>query len=182
MRHAAGYSSPCEAQRRYPSKYEDTAEYSACATDPTDAPQNRVSWKIQSKADADDVFQEVFLAAYRKGITVKDNDEEKFWLIRTTLNQCKKITLSSWRRRTVPLEERKEEISFFRSREENDVFCAVTELPEKYRMVVYLYYFAEMSTDEIAEIMKVRSGTVRMQLTRAREMLKEKLKGGYFYE
>ena len=109
-------------------------------------------------------------------------DAEKFWLIRTTLNQCKKITLSSWRRRTVPLEERKEEVSFFRSREENDVFCAVTELPEKYRMVVYLYYFEEVSTDEIAEIMKVRSGTVRMQLTRAREMLKEKLKGGYFYE
>lgn len=64
----------------------------------------------------------------------------------------------------------------------DDVFCAVTELPEKYRMVVYLYYFEEVSTDEIAEIMKVRSGTVRMQLTRAREMLKEKLKGGYFYE
>ena len=122
--------------------------------------------RLGSKADADDVFQEVFLAAYRKGITVKDNDEEKFWLIRTTLNQCKKITLSS----------------FFRSREENDVFCAVTELPEKYRMVVYLYYFEEVSTDEIAKIMKVRSGTVRMQLTRAREMLKEKLKGGYFYE
>lgn len=138
--------------------------------------------RLGSKADADDVFQEVFLAAYRKGITVKDNDDEKFWLIRTTLNQCKKITLSSWRRRTVPLEERKEEVSFFRSREENDVFCAVTELPEKYRMVVYLYYFEEVSTDEIAEIMKVRSGTVRMQLTRAREMLKEKLKGGYFYE
>ena len=92
--------------------------------------------RLGSKADADDVFQEVFLAAYRKGITVKDND----------------------------------------------VFCAVTELPEKYRMVVYLYYFEEVSTDEIAKIMKVRSGTVRMQLTRAREMLKEKLKGGYFYE
>lgn len=59
---------------------------------------------------------------------------------------------------------------------------ATTELPEKYRMVVYLYYFEEVSTDEIAKIMKVRSGTVRMQLTRAREMLKEKLKGGYFYE
>lgn len=38
--------------------------------------------RLGSKADADDVFQEVFLAAYRKGITVKDNDEEKFWLIR----------------------------------------------------------------------------------------------------
>ena len=49
-------------------------------------------------------------------------------------------------------------------------------------MVGYLYYFEEVSTDEIAKIMKVRSGTVRMQLTRAREMLKEKLKGGYFYE
>ena len=66
--------------------------------------------------------------------------------------------MSSWRRRTVPLEERKEEISFFRSREENDVFCAVTELPEKYRMVVYLYYFEEVSTDGIAEIMTQWNG------------------------
>lgn len=138
--------------------------------------------RLGSRDDADDVFQEVFLTAYRKGITMKEDEEEKFWLIRTTLNQCKKIALSTWRKRTVPLEERKDEISFFKSDEENEVFCAVTELPEKYRTVIYLYYFEELTAEEIAKTTKTRSGTVRMQLTRAREMLKDKLKGDYFYE
>lgn len=138
--------------------------------------------RLGSKEDADDVFQEVFLALFRKNMSFESEDREKYWIIRTTINQCKKLSLSSWSRKTVPMEDMQEQTGFFESREENAVFCAVTELPEKYRTVIYLYYFEEFSAEEIGKILKVRAATVRMRLTRARTMLKSKLKGDYFYE
>lgn len=58
-------------------------------------------------------------------------------------------------------------------------FIAMSELPDKYRMVLYLFYFEELSTKEIAKAIAVREGTVRMRLSRARDMMKEKLQENY---
>ena len=138
--------------------------------------------KTGSPPDADDVFQEVFLAYYQSGKTFRDEEHRKAWLLRTTVNQCRRITTSTWRRKTAPLSEQEDAIVMFREPEENLVWEAVQGLDEMYRLPVYLFYFQELSTQEIAKVLSIRPGTVRMRLSRGREMLREALKGDYFDE
>lgn len=138
--------------------------------------------KTGSRADAEDVFQEVFLAYYQSAKRFADEEHRKAWLLRTTLNLCKRVTGSSWRRRTAPLEEAGEEPFAFHSQEENQVWQAVSGLAEEYRLPIYLFYFQELSTREIAQVLGIREGAARMRLSRGREQLRERLKGDYFDE
>ena len=135
-----------------------------------------------NRADADDVFQEVFLAYCQCGKTFQDEEHRKAWLLRTTINQARRVTSSSWRQRTVPLLEREDALVQFREPEENRVWEALQDLTEDYRLPIYLFYFQELSTQEIAQALAIRPGAVRMRLTRGREQLREKLKGAYFDE
>ena len=135
-----------------------------------------------SRADADDVFQEVFLAYYQSGKSFRDEEHRKAWLLRTTINQARRVTSSSWRQRTVPLPEQENAPVQFREPEENRVWEALQDLTEDYRPPIYLFYFQELSTQEIVQALAIRPGAVRMRLTRGREQLREKLKGAYFDE
>lgn len=136
------------------------------------------------KADADDIFQDVFLTYFQKKPLFNDEEHRKAWLIRTTLNFCKKTTLSSWRKKTIYIDETQSENQTFEftSKEENLVYTTLRELPQKYRIVLYLFYFEELSIKEISVSLGIKEGTIRMQLTRGREIMREKLKGDYFYE
>ena len=82
----------------------------------------------------------------------------------------------------MPLEEQEEVSVRFRERSENLVWEAVQKLEEKYRLPVYLFYFQELSTAEIAKALGIRPGAVRMRLSRGRDMLREMLKGDFFDE
>ena len=62
------------------------------------------------------------------------------------------------------------------------VWEALKTLAQDYRLPIYLFYFQELSTQEIAKALSIRPGAVRMRLTRGREQLREKLKGAYFDE
>lgn len=135
-----------------------------------------------SRADADDVFQEVFLAYCQCGKVFRDEEHRKAWLLRTTVNQSRRVTSSSWRQKTVPLSEREDVPVTFREPEENQVWEALQSLSEDYRLPIYLFYFQELSTQEIAKILAIRPGAVRMRLSRGRDQLREKLKGAYFDE
>ena len=135
-----------------------------------------------SRADADDVFQEVFLAYFQSGKTFRDEEHRKAWLLRTTINQSRRVTSSSWRQKTVPLSEREDVPVQFQDPEENEVWTALQSLAEDYRLPLYLFYFQELSTQEIAKALAIRPGAVRMRLTRGREQLRKKLKGAYFDE
>ena len=137
---------------------------------------------VKNHTDADDVFQEVFLIYYQKGKTFNDEEHRKAWLINTTLNCCKKNLGNTWRKKTLPFEDFSDKIFQFASEEENSVYTALCELPAKYRIVLHLFYYEDLSVQEISRALKIRAGTVRMQLTRGREMIRNKLKGDYFYE
>lgn len=143
---------------------------------------------VRTKYNADEVFQEVFLAFYWNKKKFSNEEHRKAWLIKTTLNQCRKITTNAWWKKIVlfnnikDVNNENEKIFQFQLPQENLVYTAICELPKKYRRVVYLYYFEGYKTKEISNLLEIKESTVRTQLTRAREMLKVKLKGGIFDE
>lgn len=125
-----------------------------------------------NKYDADEVYQEVFLRYVRKNPAFNSEEHRKAWLIRVTVNCCHKLSGSFWNRNTEPL---REEIPF-EGDLENTLYYELKRLPPKYREVIHLFYYEDMTTEEIAAALGVRSSTVRSQLTRARSMLKDIIK------
>lgn len=135
-----------------------------------------------SQTDADDVFQQTFLIYFSKNMSFHDEEHRKAWIIRTAVNCCKKITTSSWRKKMVPLNELSGQSFQFETEDQNILFAALQELPPRYRTVIHLYYFEDYSAQRIGSILKIKAGTVRMQLLRGRQLLRNKLKGVYFDE
>lgn len=124
---------------------------------------------------AEDVTQEVFLKYIQTEKKFQSDEHIKAWLIRVTINCARSIFRSSWFKTSVPLEE---EISFDIP-EKSEVYFAVQELPPKYRTVIHLFYYEELSIKELSQCLHLKENTVKSLLRRGREMLREKLKGGY---
>ena len=120
--------------------------------------------------DAEDVFQEVFLRFFRHEDRFANDEHRKAWLIRCTVNRCKSLLASPWRKRTVPLETT-EEVGV--EDDYREVYAAVLSLPAKYRSVIHLYYFEGLSVAEMAQTLNVPEGTVKSQLSRGRALLRE---------
>ena len=123
--------------------------------------------------DAEDVFQEVFLRFFRHEDRFANDEHRKAWLIRCTVNRCKSLLASPWRKRTVPLETA-EEVGV--EDDYREVYAAVLSLPAKYRSVIHLYYFEGLSVAEMAQTLDVPEGTIKSQLSRGRALLRDMLK------
>ncbi len=133
-----------------------------------------------SKADADDVFQETFLAFHCSPKQFNDDEHIKAWLIRTALNISKRV-LSGRRRRTGEPDENAEAGRFeFAADEQNDIADAIRKLPEKYRAAIWLHYFEDMPVKQAAKALGERESTMRSRLMRGREKLKEILGKDWF--
>ena len=109
----------------------------------------------RSKFDADDVFQDVFLAYFKKQPDFKDGEHAKAWFIKTTLNTCKKIYNSSLWKKAVQIDEVQESQFLFETKRENELYDDIKKIPPKLRCVIYLYYFEEMSTKKIAKLLRL---------------------------
>lgn len=127
-------------------------------------------------ADAQDVCQEVYIKLFKHQRPFNDAEHEKAWIIRVTINTCKDVISSPWKKWFSPVEEIPLPIEHTESME---VVSFVLKLPRKYRMVIYLYYYEGYKTAEIAELLNLKENTVRTQLKRAKELLKEKIMGGF---
>ena len=139
--------------------------------------------RVPTTADAEDVVQDVFLRLMTHSPRFRDGAHEKAWLLRTAVNMSRRVTSATYRKKVVPLEAGENiPAAPFRSPEENQVWQAMQALPENYRLPIYLFYFEELSTDEIAKALSIRPGTARMRLSRGRDLLRELLKGEYFDE
>lgn len=126
---------------------------------------------IRNSYDTDDIVQNVYLKLHKNIYNLNDDEHAKRWLIRVAINECKNQFLSNWVRRVIPLDETLvDEVSF---EADDKVWQAVISLPQKYRIVIYLFYYEEYSTSEIAETLKLKEANVRKQLQRARERLKK---------
>lgn len=137
----------------------------------------KIAYSITSnRDDADDVFQNVFLTYIRKRPTFKNEEHEKAWFIRVTINTAKNYVTQAWKRNTDALDEDIEAMDS----EKLDLDFALKQLSPQNRTIIFLFYYEGYKTDEIANMMKMKSSTVRSSLSRSRDKLKQILeKEGY---
>lgn len=128
----------------------------------------------KSVQDAEDVSQSVFLKLLTKKVNFADGEHVRRWLIRVTVNECKNIWNSFWRKNVDTVDILPETMPQTKERD-RELYEEVMALPKNYRLVIYLYYYEEYSTKEIAAILHMKDATVRTRLARARNLLKMQL-------
>ncbi len=131
---------------------------------------------LKNDADTEDIFQTVFLKYVLSSVVFENDEHEKAWIIRVTINACKDLLKSFFHSRTVSLEEIPEQPAEL-TPDHREVLEAVLSLPQKYRDVVYLHYYEDYSAPEISRILGRNVNTVYTLLTRSRQLLREKLTG-----
>lgn len=130
---------------------------------------------LKNYADTEDIFQTVFVKYLLHTAPFASPEHERAWIIRVTINACKDLLRSVFRRRTLSLEEVAEQPA--PADEYRAVLQAVQALPAAYRDVVYLHYYEGYTAPEIAEILGKNVNTVYTRLTRARGLLRRTLGG-----
>lgn len=130
--------------------------------------------RTKSPEYAEDITQDVFVKLMQTSKKFESDEHIKAWLITVTINCTKDLFLSSWFRKTEGLDEN---ISAEET-EKSDLYYALMKLPQKYRTVIHLHYYEGYRVNEIARITKATEGTVKSQLHRGREMLKNILDEG----
>ena len=136
---------------------------------------------LKNEADTEDIFQIVFLKYVLSSVSFENEEHEKAWFIRVTINACKDLLKSFFRSHTVSLDKIMEQTSEMPP-DHSDVWEAVFSLPQKYRDVVYLHYFEDYTAPQISRILGKNVNTIYTLLTRSKKMLRERLGGGYDYE
>ena len=114
--------------------------------------------RCKSIETAEDIFQEVFMRFSEKNPKFENDEHEKAWFIRVTINLTKNIKESAWNKKVVRLDEN----IVFSTKEENDVYGVVCELPQNYRTVIYLLYYEGYKVYEISKLMNKPEGTIKI--------------------
>lgn len=125
---------------------------------------------LKNPADAEDILQEVCLVLMTRKIPGQE-DHLKRWLIRVTINKCRDLSRSFWRRNRESLDD----YTHLEAEKPPEIPEELQELPKNYRNIIYLYYFEEYTVSEIAEILRMNVNTVKSGLRRARDQLKKLL-------
>lgn len=127
--------------------------------------------RLGNRHDAEDCYQNIFLKLFKnKEILMEEPEHIKSWLIRVAINECKNRFRFLSRHKTEPLSFA-DDCSI--EMEDRTILDAVMTLPEKYREVIYLFYYAGYSVIELASILNSNENTIKSRLKRGREMLKE---------
>lgn len=145
--------------------------------------------RLGNIADAEDVFQTVFMRLMQSSERFTDDDHLKAWLLRVTLNCCNDVHRSPWNKRRTELNDataatlrasaldepghnREDDGFAAHNLDRDDLIAALARLTDQQRTAVHLFYFEGYATDEIAKITGERPSTVRSHLHRARKALK----------
>lgn len=127
---------------------------------------------LKNTTYAEDILQEVLFKIIKKDIKFLSKDKEKYWIFRVTKNLCKDVLKSSWYKTNTELNE---DLSYLPNEQES-ILSSVLKLPEKYRIVIHLFYYEGYSIKEISKILKKPSATIGTWLSRAKAELKNYLK------
>lgn len=131
---------------------------------------------VHNQMDADDVIQDVFIKYLKSNETFQTVENEKYWLIRVTINTCKSY-LKQTRFKYIELnEDIVNKTCDVELEEEQRYFLIITSLPHKYQEVIILYYYEDLKINEISTVLKISVSAVKKRLERARNMIKNKEK------
>ena len=128
---------------------------------------------VKNIADSEDIMQDTFLSFMLQNIEFESENHEKAWFIRAAINKSKNYIKSGWFKNKVPLTE---DLSYL-PEEECGVLEEVMKLDKKYRIPIHLFYYEGYSVDEIADILRTKSSTIKTWLSRGRHILKKRLGG-----
>lgn len=124
--------------------------------------------RTKNRFDAEDVLQEVFLRYVRHPRNFKGEEHEKAWFLKVTINCSKNLFLSLSKNSTISLDENRGGVMD----EEQILGEFLSQLPRKYRTVIHLFYYEDLKASEIANLLEIKESTVKVQLMRARRLLK----------
>ncbi len=131
----------------------------------------------RSVQDAEDIVQNVFIKFIQTNNKFKTENDEKYWLIRVTINESINFVKSSYKKKIVLNDEIVQSTSD-QTKENNDkeeLLFFIENLPEKYKIVIILFYYENMKTHEISNILDISEAAVRKRLERARDILRNKM-------
>ena len=132
----------------------------------------RIAYRyVKNPIDTDDVFSEVFLSYFKKARVFENEEHRRAWLIRVTINCAKDhlVRQSQW-------QQLHEEVVGDQTGSHTDTYLdlhmAIEQLKPEYREVIKLFYLDDLTIRQIAQILDRNENTVKTQLSRAREALK----------
>ena len=125
---------------------------------------------LKNESDAEDVVQETMIKYYRKAPDFENSEHEKAWLIRVAANGCRDLLRFRQRHPLVDLES---QAGIPADTEDTGILEALMTLPEKYRLVLTLYYVEEYRIGDIAKIVRKTPSAVKMRLQKGRRLLEE---------
>lgn len=161
------------------------AEYNACVEKNIKTVYRIAFHYFGNREDAEDVTQDVFIRLYSTSLSRESDEDIKAWLIRVTTNMCHSYFRNPFLRKRMHIDEKEWEQIADNGSSEQDlierrlIMDAVMSLPERYRMVVYLYYYEEYSIGQISNILQIKETTIQTRLARARAKLQKSLAGSF---
>lgn len=130
---------------------------------------------MKNPSDTEDAVQDTFYNMIKSSVEFESEEHEKAWLIRTATNVCKN-SVKHWFRKRVNLEDYKNLLKAD-DIEIDDTIEVVMGLPDRYKTVIYLYYYEGYTTPEVSNILQKPQSTIRNYLHEARKILEQRLGG-----
>ena len=125
---------------------------------------------LGSPEDADDIAQDIFLKLYTCGNAFNDAEHVRAWLLRCTVNRCRNIIRSPWRKLSQPLDSVGETPAD--EQRTDEVLPLVMKLSKKNRTVLYLHYYEGYPVKELAALLGISENAVLARLMRGRKQLR----------
>lgn len=134
---------------------------------------------LKNNEEVEDIFQEVFLKLLNRKDPFESEEHEKAWLIRVTINSCKDVFKSFWKKNIESIEDM---ILPYEDKAESELLKVVLSLPKNYKDVIYLFYYEGYTVPEISKLLNKNENTLYSHLHRAKQIIKERLEDeGYDY-
>ncbi len=132
-------------------------------------------------ADAEDITINTFLKLYKNINKISNKDHLKRWLLKVSINECKTLSLSSWKKKIVFFKDN-EENNIKEEKTENKLLDSISMLSKTERLIIHLFYYEDYKIEEIANLLKKSKASIKTRLYRARLNLKDILKEDLDYE